>query len=85
MAVELKQLIHASQIAAHKRLSAPESPLKLCYVTDRERERERERRGGVGLRMSRKLEQLLFRSMWELYFRTRFQSRDGKLKALQSF
>ena len=40
MPAELKQLIHASQIAAHKRLSAPESPLTLCYVTDRERERE---------------------------------------------
>jgi len=33
-----KQLIHSSQIAAHKTLSAPESPLSLCYVTDRERE-----------------------------------------------
>ena len=31
-----KQLIHASQIAPHKMISAPESPLSLCYVTDRE-------------------------------------------------
>ena len=61
MSAEPKQLIHASQIAAHKTLSAPESPLSLCYVTDREREREKR---WVGLRMSRKLEQLLFRSMY---------------------
>ena len=40
MPAELKQLIHASQTAAHKTLSAPESPLSLCYVTDRERRRE---------------------------------------------
>ena len=32
-----KQLIHASQIAVHKTLSAPESPLSLCYFRDRER------------------------------------------------
>jgi hypothetical protein len=37
MPVEQKQLIHASQIAAHKTFSAPESPLSLCYVIDRER------------------------------------------------
>ena len=36
MLAEHKQLIHASQIGAHKTLSAPESPLSLCYVTDRE-------------------------------------------------
>ena len=35
-----EQLIHASQIAAHKTLSAPESPISLCYVTDRERRGE---------------------------------------------
>jgi hypothetical protein len=50
-----KQLIHASQIAAHKMLSAPELPLSLCYIR------------GVGLRMRTKLELLLFRSMWETY------------------
>jgi len=37
---EQKQLIHASQIAAHKTLSAPESPLSLCYVRDQERRGE---------------------------------------------
>jgi hypothetical protein len=35
---EQKQLIRASQISAHKTPSAPEPPLSLCYVTDRERE-----------------------------------------------
>jgi hypothetical protein len=59
-AAEEKQLIHASQTAAHKKLSAPEPPFSLCKVTERERERERER---VGLRMQSKLEYLLFRSM----------------------
>ena len=37
---EQKHLIRASQIAAHKTPSAPESPLSLCYVTDRERRGE---------------------------------------------
>jgi hypothetical protein len=36
---EQKQLIHASQTAAHKTLSAPESRFSLCNVMDRERER----------------------------------------------
>jgi hypothetical protein len=40
-----KQLIHASQTAAHKTLSAPESPFSLHNVTDREGG------GEVGLRM----------------------------------
>ena len=40
MTAERKQLIHASQITAHKTLSAPESPLLLCYVTDWERRGE---------------------------------------------
>jgi hypothetical protein len=40
MPVEQKQLIHASKIAAQKTLSAPESPLPLCYITDRERKGE---------------------------------------------
>ena len=40
MPAEQKQLIHASQIAAHKMLSAPELPLSLYYVTDRERRGE---------------------------------------------
>jgi hypothetical protein len=31
------KLIRASQFAAHKTPSAPESPLSFCYVTDRER------------------------------------------------
>jgi hypothetical protein len=37
MPVEQKQLIHALQIAAHKTLSAPESPLSLCLRQNRER------------------------------------------------
>ena len=77
MPAEQKQLIRALQIAAHKTPSAPESPLSLCYVTDRERR--------VGLRMRTKLEHLLFRSMWETYYCVRFDSRNGRLKPLQSF
>jgi hypothetical protein len=38
---EEKQLINASRTAAHRTLSAPESPCSLCNVTDLERERER--------------------------------------------
>ena len=48
------------------------------------RHRPREKRG-VGLRMNRKLEHLLFRSMWEILLCMRFQSRDGRLKTFQSF
>jgi hypothetical protein len=40
MRAEEKQLIRASQIAARKTPSAPESPLSLCYSTDRERSGE---------------------------------------------
>jgi len=40
MPAEPKQLIRASQIAAHKTPSVPESPLSLCYVTVRERREE---------------------------------------------
>jgi len=40
MPAEQKQLIHASKIAAHKTHSAPESPLSLCYIRDRERRGE---------------------------------------------
>jgi len=40
MPAEQKQLIRASQIAAHKTPSAPKSPLSYCYVTDRERRGE---------------------------------------------
>jgi hypothetical protein len=71
---EQKQLIRASQTAAHKTLSAPESPFSLSNVTDR----EKERRGR--LRMRSKLEYLLFRSMWETDFCVHFQSRYGHLK-----
>jgi hypothetical protein len=35
---EEKQLIHASQTAAHKTLSAPGSTFSFCNVTDRARE-----------------------------------------------
>jgi len=47
MPTEHKQLIRASQIAAHKTPSAPESPLSLCYVTDLERRGEREEGSGI--------------------------------------
>jgi hypothetical protein len=40
MLAKQKQLIRALQIAVHKTPSAPESPLSLCYVTDRERRGE---------------------------------------------
>ena len=48
------------------------------------RHRPREKRG-VGLRMCTKLEHLLFCSMWETHFCVRFESRNGRLKLLQSF
>jgi len=48
------------------------------------RHRPREKMG-VGLRMRTKLEHLLFRSMWETYFCVPFDSRNGRLKPLQSF
>ena len=48
------------------------------------RHRPREKRG-VGLHMRTKLEHPLFRSMWETYFCVRFESRNGRLKLLQSF
>jgi hypothetical protein len=40
MPAEQKQLISSSQIATHKTPSAPDSPLSLCYVTERERRGE---------------------------------------------
>jgi hypothetical protein len=39
----------------------------------------------VGLRIRTKLERLLFRPMLETYFCVRFESRNGRLKLLQSF
>ena len=78
MPAEQKQLIHASQIAAQKMLSALESPLLLYYITLREKR-------GTGLRLGTKLEHLLFDSMWETYFCVRFESHNGRLKLLQSF
>jgi hypothetical protein len=79
MPVEEKQLIRASQIAAHKTPSAPGVTIIALL-----RHRPREKRG-VGMRMRTKLEHLLFRSMWETYFFVRFDSRNGKLKLLQPF
>jgi hypothetical protein len=79
MPPEQIQLIRASQTATHKTPSAPESSLSFCYVTDQERKGER------GLRMGIKLEHPLFRSMWETYFCVRFESRNSRLKLLQSF
>jgi hypothetical protein len=78
MPAEQKQLIRASQIAAHKTPSVRESPLSLCYVTDREKR-------GVEVHMRTKLQNLLFRSMWETYFCVRFESRNGRMGLLQSF
>jgi len=48
------------------------------------RHRPREKRG-VGLRKRIKLEHLLFRSKWETYFCVCSESRNGRLKLLQSF
>jgi hypothetical protein len=48
------------------------------------RHRLREKRG-VELRMRTKLEHMLFLTMWETNFNVRFESRNGRLKALQSF
>ena len=48
------------------------------------RHRPREKRG-VGLRMRTKFEHLLFHSIWENYLCVRFESRNGRLKPLQSF
>jgi len=79
MPAEQKQLIRASQIAAHKTPSAPKSPLSLCYVTDRERRAEWD------CACAQNFEHLLFRSVWETYFCVRFESRNGRLKLLQSF
>jgi hypothetical protein len=79
MPAEQKQLIRASQIAAHKTPSALELPLSFCYVT------ERERRGEWDCLCAQNLEHLLFRSMWETYSCVHFHSRNGRLKSLQSF
>jgi hypothetical protein len=48
------------------------------------RHRPREKRG-VWLRMRTKLEHLLFLSIFETYFCVRFESRNSRLKQLQSF
>ena len=77
MPAEQKQLIRASQIAAHKTPSAPGVAIIALL-----RHRPRQKRE---LRMRTKLEHALFRSMWETYFCVRFESRNGRLKQLQSF
>jgi hypothetical protein len=76
---EQKQLIHASQTAVYKTLSASKSPVSLCNVTGREKKRR------VGLCIWSKFEFILFRSMWETCFCLHFQSRYGNLNSLQSF
>jgi hypothetical protein len=48
------------------------------------RHRSRQRRGKWDCACSQN-EHLLFRSMWETYFCVRFDSRNGRLKLLQSF
>jgi hypothetical protein len=67
-------VIHTSQTAAHKTLSAPESPFPFCNVTHRERGREWPCTCDQNSR-----------SIWETYLCVHFQSRYGRLKPLQSF
>ena len=77
MPAEQKQLIRASQIAAHKTPSAPESPLSLCYFTDRER------RGEWDCACAQNLNTCYFVPCGETYFCVRFGSRNGRLKPFQ--
>ena len=79
MPAEQKQLIRASQIAAHKTPSAPEWPLFLCYVTDRDR------RGECDCACAQNLNTCSFVPCGETYFSVRFESGNGRLKLLQSF
>ena len=79
MPAEQKQLIRASQIAAHKTPSAPESPLSLCYVTDR----EREERSGIAHAQKTWTPAVSF-NVGYLILRA-FGSRNDRLKPLQSF
>ena len=69
--------------------NSPKNPSAFCSgvaITALLRHRPRERRGvGLRMRMRTKLEHLLFRSIWETYFCVRFDSRNGRLKLLQSF
>ena len=80
MAAETKQLIHSSQIDAHKTLSAPESPLSLCYVTDREKEEVE-----WDCAWAENLNTCCFVPCGTLTSACFFTSRDGRLKQLQSF
>ena len=59
MPAEQKQLIHASQIAAHKTLSAPGVAIIALL-----RQRPRERSGEWDCACAQNLKHLLFRSMW---------------------
>jgi len=79
MPAKQKQLIRASQIAAHKNAFC--SGVAIIALL---RHKPREKRG-VGLRMRTKPEHMLFRPMWETYFCVHFDSRNGRLKPLQSF
>jgi hypothetical protein len=81
MPAEQKQLIHASQIAVHKTLFAPESPLSFCSVTDRERRGEWD----CACACAQNLNTCCFIPYGETYFCVRFESRNGRLKPLQSF
>ena len=79
MPAEQKQLIRASQIAAHKNAFCSGVAI-IALLRHRPREKK-----GVGLRMRTNLEHLLFRSMWETYFCVRFERSNGRLKLLQLF
>jgi hypothetical protein len=77
---EQKQLIHVSQTAAHKTLSALESPFAIFEVTDREG------KGEVELLMRSKLEYpLLSVHVGNMYLHAFPKSFYGPLKTLQSF
>jgi hypothetical protein len=49
------------------------------------RHRQRERRGEWDCACAQNLKTCSFRSMWKIYFCVRFESRNGRLKLLQSF
>jgi hypothetical protein len=76
---EEKQLVHTSKTAAHKTLSAPESPFSLCNVMDQEKEKKY-----WNCSFDQNLNSAVC-SMWETFFCVHFQSSYGRLKTLQSF
>ena len=79
MPTEQKQLIHASQIAVHKTLFAPGSPLSFCSITDRESRAEWD------CACAQNLNTCSFIPYGKLMSCVCFESRNGRLKQLQSF